>query len=331
MRIAIVRLSAMGDIIQSMVVLELIKRSHPKTSIDWYVDKRFEGLLEGNSNIDQIHYLSFKNIKGLSAPLELFKLYQKLQKINEYDLIIDFQGLIKSSIISRFLKSKIRYGFDYRSCKEGVASYLYSHRLSIPYSVNVISRYVALIEKALNVKIRTDELNNKESIFKYKKLKNQDYVVFILGASFKSKIYSVEKFSEVAKKINKKIYALWHTSQERESAIELKNFVKNVQPVNTKNLIELKELIGNAKLVIGGDTGPTHLAWAMNIPSITIFGSTSMSRNFFKTKLNLGIDSDLIINSKKINKKESSINNINPKQIINLVKILEKRINTKFT
>jgi len=185
MKIAIVRLSALGDIIQSMVVLESIKKHYPNVLIDWFIDNKFKGLLENNENINKVHYINSKVIKGIKAPLEIYSLFKKLRNLNRYDLVIDYQGLIKSSIVSRFLNSKKHFGFDHDSVKERVASFLYSHKVSIPYENNVFSRYIYLTSKALNFEIPKENIVNKKSIFKYTlKDSPQDYIVLILGASF---------------------------------------------------------------------------------------------------------------------------------------------------
>jgi len=81
-------------------------------------------------------------------------------------------------------------------------------------------------------------------------------------------------------------------------------------------------MIINSDIVIGGDTGPTHMAWAMNIPSITIFGATPAKRNSFETSINLIIGSNSTINPYKIDKYNSSINIIEPEKIVSLVKEL---------
>ena len=85
---------------------------------------------------------------------------------------------------------------------------------------------------------------------------------------------------------------------------------------------ELKNEIYNSKLVIGGDTGPTHMAWAMNKPSITIFGSTPSERNSFETKINLSVSSKKSVNPFKIDKTDYSIRQIQPEKVIDLIKLI---------
>jgi len=85
------------------------------------------------------------------------------------------------------------------------------------------------------------------------------------------------------------------------------------------SLNELKALIDSCDLVIGGDSGPTHMAWALNKPSITIFGPTPKDRNTFKTNINLTVDCEKKINPLKLDKNDLCIKNIDENKIIKLI------------
>jgi len=86
------------------------------------------------------------------------------------------------------------------------------------------------------------------------------------------------------------------------------------------NLDELKFKIQNSSLVIGGDTGPIHMAWALNVPSITIFGNTPENRNTYITNINKVIKSSSKVDALKLDKNDFSINEIDSDKIVQLVK-----------
>jgi len=330
MRIAIVRLSAIGDIIQSAVVLQFIKREFPQARIDWFVDENYVDLLNNVKPIDNVIGLKTKDIFGIRLISKLVKLYKFLDSFGEYDLLIDLQGLIKSSVVARFISSKHRFGFDRNSCRESFASYFYSKTFAISYDKNVVERYCDLVSKSLNIKISRKDISNKDSIFLTTRFKesvnSKNFIVFILGASFESKIYPIEKYSHIANEIDAQFVAVWNSEEEQRMALKLSQMSKNIISFETKNFDELKEVIFQSNLVIGGDTGPTHLAWAMNKASITIFGPTPMYRNYFHTKTNLGISSSSKVDSYKIDKNDYSISDINPRKLIKLInKIFEQR------
>jgi len=321
MKIAIVRLSALGDIIQSMVVLQFIKRKFPNCTIDWIVDSRFASMLSGCDEIDNIIELNIKQIKIQKSFSLFYEIVKKLRKLEKYDKVFDFQGLIKSAIVARLTPSKERIGFDKNSIREKLASSLYSQKFSISYEENVFLRYIGMINKFLEINITKQDIDNKTSFFRNTKRRNSSSstsIVLVLGASFPSKIYPVEKYAEIANSMNARFVAIWGSDKEQKMALKLVSISKNVTIAKKLSLDELKELISTADLVIGSDTGPTHLAWALNVPSITIFGSTPMERNCYRTRINLAISAQKTINPFNIDRIDSSIREIDPKNIVKL-------------
>jgi len=321
MKIAIVRLSALGDIIQSMIVLQFIKKKFPNSSIDWIVDSQFASILTDCNDIDNIIELNIKQIKSQKSFPLFYDVLRKLRRLEKYDKVFDFQGLIKSALVSRFIPAKERIGFDKNSIREKLASTLYSQRFSIPYEENVIMRYTGMVNKFLKTNITKKDIDNKKSFFKNTKHRNSSSstsIVLVLGASFPSKIYPVEKYAEIASSMNARFIAIWGSDKERKMALKLVSISKNVTIAKKLSLNELKKLISTADLVIGSDTGPTHLAWALNVPSITIFGSTPMERNCYRTRINLAIGAQKITNPFNIDRIDSSIREIDPKNIVKL-------------
>lgn len=326
MKIAIVRLSALGDIFQSMIILQFIKSKYPTAQIDWVVDSFYEDALKGNSDINNIITVNLKKLKKSFSFRELFNIIKRLKSLSTYDYIIDLQGLLKSAVISSFIPGKSRFGYDKRSIREKFAALFYSKTFSIPYDENVIKRYVGILNYALDLEITSKEIFSKKPIFNYPKNDNPTTKkgLIIIGASFESKIYPVEYFARVVNSLDLDFIVVWKTAKEKKMATELVKLTNKSNLSDGLDLSALKNLVANASIVIGGDTGPTHLAWAMNIPSITLFGPTPMERNFFQTSINHGIKSKSNVNPYKINKNDDSIRNINPAEISHLAsKILK--------
>jgi len=323
MNIAIVRLSAIGDIVQSMIVLQFIKKRFPDASIDWFVDKQFSTLLDDCIEIDNIIKLDINKIKQNKSFVHLFKIIRNLQTFKKYDYVFDLQGLIKSAVITRFIPAKERIGFDKNSIREKFASYLYSKKYQFPYHENVVMRYVNIVASALNIPVSEREVKHKKSFFNLssnKVRKDKPSILIVLGASFDSKIYPVDKYAQIVNAFQANFVALWHSRKEFEMAERLQSLSGSLSITKCKNFSELKQLVINSDLVIGGDTGPTHIAWALNIPSITIFGSTPLERNCFITDKNLAISSGNKVNAYKIDKQDFSINLIKPELILSLIK-----------
>ncbi len=326
MKIAIVKLSAMGDIIHAMVALQFIKKALPDARIDWIVEEGFRGILENNPHIDTILPVNLKSIKTkIGNIFTQYKLLEQYSK-NNYDVVIDAQGLLKSAIVSKIIGGRVvgSYiaGFDMDSIREKIASFFYDKKVFIPYEKNVIERSLKVMCEPLGIKVsREDILNKKPFLFTKTELKDFNYkVVFVVGASKPNKIYPKEKFLEIAERLNEKILVIWGNQDEYETALWLSE-KSDLITLDTKgNLDDLKVKIQNAKLVIGGDTGPTHIAWGINIPSITIFGNTPAYRNTYETAINKVIKSNRIVDPLKLDKSDFSINDIKASQIVEIAK-----------
>ena len=131
MKIAIVKLSALGDIIHTMVALQFIKNHYPDSRIDWIVDEQFKSILENNPHIRKVHTVAFKKAKKEKSILLILKELNKIRVLGKYDLVIDAQGLIKSAIVSKMISAKKNIGFEKKSIREPLASIIYNQKVSI--------------------------------------------------------------------------------------------------------------------------------------------------------------------------------------------------------
>ncbi len=329
MNIAIVKLSAIGDIVHAMAVLQFIKRALPESQIDWIVEERFASILEGNPHIGRILPLNLKAIKSHTA--EIFSQARLISEYakNSYDIVIDLQGLIKSSLVARMLGPSV--GFDKDSIREKPASLLYGTTFHLPYKENVISRNLQLVCSALGIEFDMEMLCTKEPFLYFDEnerrvsapyvTRNHKNILYIMGSSWESKIYPKEKLAEVIRGIGENAILVWGSNNEYAAARSVAEKTKaSVAPRLT--IGELKALISRADLVIGGDSGPTHFAWAMNRPSITLFGPTPASRNTLEGGYTRTLSSSSIVDPLRLNKEDFSIGEIEPAQIIALAKEL---------
>ena len=324
MRIAIVRLSALGDIIQSMIVIQFIRNRYPQCTIDWVVDKKFSEIVILNNLVDNVIEIRLSEIKKSKNIFHLIEHFAELRKVPKYDFVIDTQGLLKSAIISKIIPSIETIGFDRKSARESLASFFYSRSFNIPYETNVIERYCLLISKALNIKISRKNILDKESIFQIPKNNNSEerIVSIIIGASFDSKVYPIENYRLIIEQLDSKFICIWGNNSEFKLAKKLSEINSKIFVPEKTTIAKLLEIISTSSLVIGGDTGPTHLAWALNIPSITLFGPTPGYRNMFESRKNLKLESGSKVNPYKINKGDRSIAEIDPRDILRLAEQL---------
>lgn len=329
MKIAIIKLSALGDIIHAMVALQFIKAQRSDIQIDWIVEERFVDILKHNPDINQLLTLNLKSLK--TNKINFFRQIKKVRGYarNHYDLVIDAQGLIKSAVTARLLGKTIA-GFDRYSIREKVASWFYDVKVSCAYDENTIDRKALVLSKPLGIGITKEQIFNKDpflffsnedpSIYNFL-LKDRINVVMVIGSTWDSRNYPISKFITIAEALKENCLVVWGNEQEKSKAEWMAKQSRYIQVMPKLDLNSLKALIAHSDLLIGNDTGPTHIAWALNKPSITLFGPTPVSR-VYQTDINKVVKSPSIVNPYKLNKKDFSIKDINEYEVIELARSL---------
>ena len=315
LKIAIVKLSALGDIVHAAIVLQFIKKHCPNAHITWLVDARFASLLKDHPLIDELVVLPLKE--------SFKKSYKIIKTLGKFDKIIDLQGLFKSAVVAKLLGKEI-YGFSRESVKEKISARLYRHKFKIDYNENIIVRNLSLVGYALNFSFDRDEILKKSPCFEIcKKFKNESGKKRVLIAAFaseESKIY--DKFKDVIRLLDGcEIYLCYGSESEkaRAEAIISGTSAKLLEKLSIKDMIDFIE---SCDLVIGNDSGLTHLAWAVNRPSITLFGNRPSHRNAYVTDKNLVIDMGKQIDARSIDKNDFCIREIYPETVANFAKRL---------
>ena len=195
MKIAIVRMSALGDIVHSMVVLQFINKHYPDSVIDWIVEKRFQGVLKSNPHINQIHQVIFSSAKESKSLFLFWNELRKIRKLGKYDLVIDMQGLIKSALVARMIPSDMTLGFDKDSLRESLAAIFYDLKYKIDYAENVIERNLNLAGYALKFSFNKEDVLSKE-VFLYP---SQQFTFDYISSTKKK--YFIDTWSIVSSKI----------------------------------------------------------------------------------------------------------------------------------
>ena len=258
------------------------------------------------------------------------------QKQGQFDIIIDLQGLLKSALVSRSLGKNI-FGFDRFSTKEGLASIFYTHKYSCNYDKNIILRNLELCSFALNFSFDEKEILTKEPCFlknsripdknsripsdesripnKNSRIPNRKILIAPF-ASESSKCYA--HFASVIKGAKEfaQCFLVAGSEPEREKATKLAS--SGATLLAPLDLAQILEFMDTCDLIIGNDSGITHLAWAQNYATITLFGNRSGARNAFATPKNLIIQATPKheIDAFHIDKSDFCINDIDPAQII---------------
>ncbi len=329
MRIAIVKLSALGDIVHAMVALQFVRQAVPGIEIDWVVEQRFAGVLQDNPDINRILKVNLKSLK--QNKLDLFAQISKVRAYsgNQYDWVIDAQGLIKSAVVARIL-GKHTAGFDRFSIREKPAAWFYRTRVSCPYEANTIDRNVTVIARPLGLEISRQQIIEKKPFLFYHDcrqcleeyfVRDQAHIIFVIGSTWPSRNYPKEKYLTVMRELDGNSLIIWGNAQEKQAAEWIAARTDKARVLPALDFNSLKAVIARSDLLIGNDTGPTHMAWGLNKPSITLFGPTPVSR-VYQTGINRVLASSSKVNPLKLNKKDFSIQEIHEADIIAMAQLL---------
>lgn len=353
-KIAIIRLSALGDVIISASFLGWLGTFRAQGyEIEWFIDTRFADVIKDSPFIDKIHALDFKKmLKSLSGFFELKKYCKSCAK---YEAVIDLQGLIKSSIVGKMLDSKRYVGFSFKGAREGIASFFYTQKVDISYHANILERNFALLKVGLNIE------SNLQNAIKLRKLgfsydadsinlslknmlnSSQDCIkiLFVLEASISEKIYPATSFINLANLLHnfldskgQKVTFFLTFKDNINAANEIFNALKlqNIESkmLNNLNFNDLKFVLTHIDFAIGGDTGLTYLAWALGVETISLYGnrfkqidSKIDSKVSAKNMRNTNLNRILLGNPYLVSHTNTfEIASISPNEVFNLLEIL---------
>lgn len=329
MKIAIVRLSSLGDIILGMASLQLIRRHLPGCAITWVADKRFADILDNQPDLHQVFKLDLKGIKKQRSFRGLVREYRDLASTGPFDAVIDLHGMIKSAITARILGGK-RYGFDRSVIKEPLSALLYQQTFAIPLDLPAACRYTALVAQSLGFPFQPDDLNAihpflfaqdgdraaTENFFSQERRN----IIFVPGTSAGYKNYPPDRFARVATMLDENILICHGNEAESQTAAMIAGQATNARLLPRLTLNQLKAAVARADLVIGGDTGPTHMAWGCGTPSITLFGATPVCIR--PTRLNRVIATATPVNLRRHDSSDTSVRDIPEEEIVTLAREL---------
>jgi heptosyltransferase-1 len=294
MQILFVKLSSIGDIVHTLPTLAAVKTALPTAEISWVVEKSSAEILRGNPMIKNLIELDTRSLRGGKIIEEiLLDASRQVRELRKYsfDIALDFQGLLKSATIAKLSKAKRRYGFDKSNLREPASRFLLTETVAISGKIHVIRKNLILAEKALNIPVPTDDFEfpiftddaHQAEAEKIVAETSENFAILNPAGGWTTKLWHAEKFGALADKLweEKGLVSVVTTAPNEKDLAQraLQNSqsgkVFDAQP----SLKGFYELAKRARIYVGGDTGPTHLAVAANCPVVGIFGPTEWWRN----------------------------------------------------
>ena len=293
-RIAIIKPSALGDVVMSLPVLNAARQAWPNAQISWIINKNLIGLLEHHPAIDELITFDRKGFgQGVGGALRFGSWLWSLRQRN-YDLVIDLQGLLRSGLMSRATGAKYRVGLA--ESREGSKWFYTNHIKTMEQKgqdVHAVDRLMTLANS-----LQMTEMGDKPNFFWPRTLRSQawarkvleplprPWVGYTLGARWQTKRWPVEQFLKISEQVRSNFggsMILIGGPEDEDLAERFKAGVKDSSAsfanlVGHTSLPELQAICGEIDMLISNDTGPLHVASALGTPTVGIFTCTRTAR-----------------------------------------------------
>lgn len=274
-KIALVKTSSMGDVIHNLPVVSDILFHYPNSEIHWVVEEAFSEIPAMHPGVRKVIPLALRRWRKkpfAATNRQEMQHFRDCLRGEPYDLVIDTQGLIKSALVCRLIKS-VRCGFDWSSAREPIASLLYDFTRNVDKTLHAVDRNRQLAAKCLGYE-PTNPLDyglNRQSETCGK------YALFLHATSRDEKLWSEENWVELGGQLSRQglgIVLPWGSDKEKERSERLAGRIPGAIVPQKMSLNAAATLIRGAKITVGVDTGLSHLAAATNTPIVGIYCAT---------------------------------------------------------
>ena len=280
MKILIIKTSSLGDVIHCLPVIQDIHTHYPDAQIDWVVEESFADIPRMHPAIQQVYTVALRRWRKQllnSTTWSEIKQFRQLIATNQYDAVIDAQGLLKSALITR-MANGIKHGYDKLSIREPISSRFYDNTHAITYQQHAVSRNRTLAALSLDYSPPTNVpdygIQAKADLVE---TPSKPFVIALHGTSRDSKLWPVEHWIDLGKALKARQLNMllpWSNAAELLRAEQIANGLENAIVLPKLSIAELASVISLAKAAVGVDTGLSHLAAALNIPTIAIYTDT---------------------------------------------------------
>lgn len=283
MRILLIKMSSMGDIFHTFPAISDIKRHLPDAEIDWVVEDGFKEIVNWHPAINKVIPIHLRRwVKSRTrADWREFIAWRRELRSQTYDLVLDVQGLLKSAVIAKCAKGSLISGYDKLSAREPVSHWFYHKTFVVDKEQHAVERTRQLAGKALGYtpgpKLNFGINQNFTHI-----QKNPRKLIFIIGTSWVTKLWAASEWkalTQIAINAGYQVEIIWGSAEEQAIADSIiASCPEASRPEQRLSITTIAEKLVEAVGVIGLDTGFSHLAGALETPTIALYGATSPAK-----------------------------------------------------
>nr|WP_290446671.1 lipopolysaccharide heptosyltransferase I [Pseudomonas guariconensis] len=276
----IIKTSSLGDVIHTLPAVTDAAHALPGIRFDWVVEEGFAEIPSWHPAVDQVIPVAIRRWrKNLWQTIKSgeWKAFKQRLRAQKYDLVIDAQGLVKSAWLTRYVKAPVA-GLDRYSAREGWASRFYDRRLSVAVGQHAVERVRQLFALALAYDLPEGIGRYGLDLDRLQLPPAAPYVVFLHGTTWATKHWPEAYWRELAERLgrrNLQVRLPWGNPAEKARAERIAQGLKNCEVLPKLNLAGVARVLAAAKACVAVDTGLGHLAAALDVPTISLFGPTN--------------------------------------------------------
>jgi len=268
MNVLVVKPTALGDVAQALLVVPQLKAAKGCTSLHWLVDEDYAPLVRLCGEVDRVITFPRRRWRHSWCPLEMLDWFRGLAK-GDYDLTVDLQGLARSGLMTRMTHAGRRVGLA--SAREG-ARLAYTEVVR-DRQVHAVDRYAHLISHCTGVPVSPRTLKRFEPPPAPAGLPEKPFTVLHPYSQRLDKLWPWQRYEELARALPQEVFVL--VGQGPPFPVLAENVVDFR---NRTDVADLIAILGRARTVVSTDSGPIHIASALGVPVVAIFGATSPER-----------------------------------------------------
>lgn len=278
-RILLLKTSSLGDVVHNLPVVSDLRAALGDAAIDWVVEKSFAAILAMHSGVRRAIACELRSWRRSWLTRDTRRAWRdfvsKLRS-EQYDFVIDTQGLLKSAIIARAARG-YRVGLDWRSSREPLALF-YDRVYSVPWTLHAVERNRRLAALALGYGVSGEpRYDIHANAMSAPWLPATGYIVCLHGTSQPRKLWPEQAWVELGLRMREQgidCVFPWGSDVEHARAERLATAIPNAVLAPRLTVAQAAGVLAGARAVIGVDTGLTHLAAALAVPTVGIYGAT---------------------------------------------------------
>jgi len=282
-RVLLIKTSSLGDVVHTLPALTDAQRAIPGIQFDWVVEEGFAEIPAWHPAVAQVIPVAIrrwrKNLWQTLRSGEWRRFKARLRE-TRYDLVIDAQGLLKSAWLTRYVKAPVA-GLDCDSAREPLASRFYDRRYAVPRDQHALERVRQLFAQALGYELPQGIGDYGLDRAQLATPGEEPYLLFLHGTTWPSKHWPEAYWRELAERMSAFGWAIrlpWGNAEEKARAERIAEGIAGASVLPRLNLGGVAKVVAGARACVAVDTGLGHLAAALDVPSISLYGPTLPGR-----------------------------------------------------